>query len=222
MLTGSLLVNGSCSFSDQVLTWIHLAFQGNPNSAPFCSLTGRYLQPYECMEERMGSSVTQLTGVQYFTGFLKSALTGILIHTYYSYCSPLGVRTPRPMGVETWNHHCSEPRSLALNPGLLPLAWEGCLVWPCCNTLNHPELQGAPQNSSQKCRLWDSWVVFSSCGLPLPPLFFAPEIELLGSPLSLVTLERALPVGTCLCVCLCVFREEGLRHSAYRTESTEW
>ena len=40
--------------------------------------------------------------------------------------------------------------------------------------------------------------------LPLLLSFFIPEIELLGSPVSLVTLERALPVGKCVCVCVCV------------------
>ena len=59
--------------------------------------------------------------------------------------------------------------------------------------------------------------------LPLLLSFFIPEIELLGSPVSLVTLERALPVGkcVCVCVCVCVFQEEGLRHGAHRTGSTE-
>ena len=67
--------------------------------------------------------------------------------------------------------------------------------------------------------------------LPLLLSFFIPEIELLGSPVSLVTLERALPVGKCVCVCVCVclcvcvcvcvFQEEGLRHGAHRTGSTE-
>lgn len=115
------------------------------------------------------------------------------------------MRTPRPMGVETWSHHCSEPRSLALNPGLLPLAWEGCLVCPCCNSLNHPELQGAPQNSSRKCGFWDSELCF-------PPVVFLCRLYSLHQRLScsgalwLGYFGKGAPswdVYMCVSVCVC-------------------
>ena len=115
------------------------------------------------------------------------------------------MRTPRPTGVENWNHLCSEPRSLALNPGLLPLDWEACLVWRCCNTLNHPELQGAPQNSSQKWELWD-WVVFSSCGLASAAFILHTRDWVAWEPCELGYFGKGAPswevyVWVSVCVC---------------------
>lgn len=43
--------------------------------------------------------------------------------------------------------------------------------------------------------------MFSSCGLPLPPLFFTPEIELLRSPVTwLLWKGRSQLGGVCVCV----------------------